>query len=1138
MQPIIADRYVLTRDPVREGGMSTVQKVFDREESRLCAIKRMRDPRDDDLRWKESFNREYKALTELSEHPNIVTLHDAGVDDDGHYMVLEWVPSNLVDWIQAKGPLSWDEFYHRLGRPVLQALAFAQSRGWIHRDIKPQNILVTDDGVPKISDYGIAKEYDRPAFGITFSSFRSVPFTPPEDDSREWACSRDCFSWAAVAVYCLTGKVPSDYGSLASLVATLDASVVPVTLLQSALSDDPAERPPLASALLSDLDQLLADEAARQPRKQVLHLQLETSCLQFLMRSFSANDRRDVERNIVEELSEVSVGLKSIDSADGSERGIRISAVTWWFEAFPSRAGRDRWLIVKARPARAVEVERHREAAFRPPLTFSFSPPTDPVRASAEMDELMLQLDAFEAEDRDRAMLQRRERVFRLWYAFLRAKADLEAKRENAISFIDFEVNGARVSLSTELPAPVEIIGQSRVIRMSSGGHVFCEVIDVTLEEVVVSVTSGDPSRIRRRGKLEVNTVAAEKAIERQRRALDAVNYDRAASPRLKSVIVEPESNRPPLTIAAPRIVGPRPFDPEKREVLRHALGVQDVLAIQGPPGTGKTRLIEEILVQYLDRNPRHRVLLSAQTHVALDNVIERVRTRGQSIDIVRIGRMDDPKISSSCRDLVLDRKAAVWSQGVKERAHTYMTDWARDRGIDRESIEVGMMAERLILLIQQLSALKHAQSKADRRVQTVEDKAEEKLAQTGSAESSELRVASVEAQEELVRLRASVARVRSEIEDVRSRLSTLGEYGKELASQGDESELREWSKLLLGKSEDQARCRALLELQEEWMLRVGRSSDFHAAMLASAQVVAGTCIGMAGVRGMDDVAYDLCIVDEASKATVTEILVPMSRSRKWILVGDPAQLPPFFEDASVTKLEEFEEEEVRGTLLDRFLGALPEHSIARLANQHRMVKPIGDLISEAFYDGMLKSPKTKPDVVLPGAFPKPVTWLSTSGMADAGEVRNGQSYQNDAECRVIRDALAQIDFVARKRKHVYDVALIAGYVSQVKALQDVIRDRIHEWTGLKITCSTVDAFQGSEAEFCIYSVTRSNPERRLGFLRESPRLNVALSRGRSGLIIVGDDAFCQTVIGQNPFRKVLDFIEAHPEHCERRAVR
>ena len=63
--------------------------------------------------------------------------------------------------------------------------------------------------------------------------------------------------------------------------------------------------------------------------------------------------------------------------------------------------------------------------------------------------------------------------------------------------------------------------------------------------------------------------------------------------------------------------------------------------------------------------------------------------------------------------------------------------------------------------------------------------------------------------------------------------------------------------------------------------------------------------------RGMAEVVYDLCIVDEASKATATEILVPMARSRKWILVGDPAQLPPFFENEAITRLDEFDEDVV-----------------------------------------------------------------------------------------------------------------------------------------------------------------------------------------------------------------------------------
>ena len=72
--------------------------------------------------------------------------------------------------------------------------------------------------------------------------------------------------------------------------------------------------------------------------------------------------------------------------------------------------------------------------------------------------------------------------------------------------------------------------------------------------------------------------------------------------------------------------------------------------------------------------------------------------------------------------------------------------------------------------------------------------------------------------------------------------------------------------------------CRDRLALLEDWLLRVGRSSDFNAALLSSARVIAGTCVGVAGVKGMEEVAYDLCIVDEASKDTPTEILIPMVR--------------------------------------------------------------------------------------------------------------------------------------------------------------------------------------------------------------------------------------------------------------------
>jgi superfamily I DNA and/or RNA helicase len=124
---------------------------------------------------------------------------------------------------------------------------------------------------------------------------------------------------------------------------------------------------------------------------------------------------------------------------------------------------------------------------------------------------------------------------------------------------------------------------------------------------------------------------------------------------------------------------------------------------------------------------------------------------------------------------------------------------------------------------------------------------------------------------------------------------------------------------------------------------------------------------------------------------------------------------------------------------------------------------------------------------------------------------------------------------VARFQKKTIEIAVIAGYVKQVRAIELAIRDHLHTWQNLVVVCNTVDAFQGREADACIYSVTRANRVGRLGFLREKPRLNVALSRGRDALVIIGDATFCRLCGGENPFRQILDYIEGNPETCELR---
>src|ERR1700730_12061669 len=149
MQSARRNRYALS-NTCRQGAQAIVTQAFDTQASRLVAIKRVRcGPADE--RARESFQREVGMLQDLT-HPHIVEMIAVDRDDDANwYLVLEWVPDNLETVIRRHGPLTWNDFWERFGRPVLEAIVFGQKKRIAHRDIKPKNILITEGEVPKLA---------------------------------------------------------------------------------------------------------------------------------------------------------------------------------------------------------------------------------------------------------------------------------------------------------------------------------------------------------------------------------------------------------------------------------------------------------------------------------------------------------------------------------------------------------------------------------------------------------------------------------------------------------------------------------------------------------------------------------------------------------------------------------------------------------------------------------------------------------------------------------------------------------------------------------------------------------------------------------------------------------------------------
>jgi superfamily I DNA and/or RNA helicase len=132
----------------------------------------------------------------------------------------------------------------------------------------------------------------------------------------------------------------------------------------------------------------------------------------------------------------------------------------------------------------------------------------------------------------------------------------------------------------------------------------------------------------------------------------------------------------------------------------------------------------------------------------------------------------------------------------------------------------------------------------------------------------------------------------------------------------------------------------------------------------------------------------------------------------------------------------------------------------------------------------------------------------------------------------MVHDLLARMNVLAESKNSKWRILVITGYSEQKHALVRALASACPQLSALSIECNTVDAVQGREADVAIYSVTRSNSMGRLGFLRELRRLNVALSRGRQYLVLVGDHHFCCMAAGENPFRRIAEYIEQNPAKC------
>ncbi|TAH23781.1 MAG: DUF2075 domain-containing protein, partial [Cytophagales bacterium] len=289
--------------------------------------------------------------------------------------------------------------------------------------------------------------------------------------------------------------------------------------------------------------------------------------------------------------------------------------------------------------------------------------------------------------------------------------------------------------------------------------------------------------------------------------------------------------------------------------------------------------------------------------------------------------------------------------------------------------------------------------------------------------------------------------------------------------------------------------------------------------LLSKAQIVTCTLVGAAHYT-IKEKTFSTVVIDEAGQALEAACWIPIAKAQKVIMAGDHLQLPPTIKSEEASKMG------LKITLLEKIM----QKNIAStlLNTQYRMNEKIMQFSNEQFYQNKLMAHSSVKNICLDlnnSIDEFPIEFIDTAGCSfEEKPGKDNLSLCNEEEANLIFSHLKNLN---EELKNPASVGIISPYKAQVTLIQDKIAKE-HKHIFNKTSINTIDGFQGQEKDIIYISLVRSNDKNEIGFLSDTRRMNVAMTRAKKKLVIIGDSATLSSHLFYNQFLEYISKINAH----------